>query len=113
MTLKLHIECARKLDERKKQDALACIAPYEKKVTAVSGAQDELLKELLKTLSKADKVAAALSIPEDSDEKRNDLGLRWQIEDLLSRMIGKSNAKEKVDKCGCPCTDTPPRNPMK
>jgi hypothetical protein len=111
-TLKRYIECNPDLDEKKKQAALECIAPYEKAINVVNTKQDELLNKLLQMLSQADKVATALGIPdESSDESTKDLGLLWQIRDLLNRIKGESTASEKVDKCGCRCTDSPSDKP--
>lgn len=95
--LKTYIECNEKLDERRRQDALKCIEPYEKSVREIYGLQEVVLKKLLEILETTDAVAAAMSSP-DADKS---FALKWQLEDLRQRIIGETTSKAKHERCTC------------
>ncbi len=94
--LKTYIECDEELDERKKQDALKCIEPYEKDVLEIYGLQEAVLKKLLEILELAEAVAAAIG-----SKAENSFALKWQLEDLRQRIIGETTSKAKTDRCTC------------
>ena len=98
--LKLYIECNEALDESKKQDALKCIEPYEKKVTEMYGLQENIVKKLLEILERAEIVSAALGSSEEGEDEQ-DFALRWQLNDLRRRIIGEDTSTAKHDRCTC------------
>jgi hypothetical protein len=102
--LKRFIECNESYDERKKQEALVCIKPYETQVKAIYDLQASVLQKLLEILKAAEIVAGDI----DSPGAEPDFALKWQLEDLRNRIAGEATSKAKHDSCTCP---SPPQKP--
>lgn len=106
--LKDQIKCSTTIDEQKKQQALACIEEYAKKLLAISEElKASILKKSLELLHCANWIASVLGNPHQG---KRDLGLRWQLNDLRKRLINEeeTKAKDKMRACGCEHEEKPP-----
>lgn len=97
-TLKQRIECDDKLDTERKNKALDCIKPFEEKVKAVQSMESDLLQRLLKIAHSAKQVAAAVDYP--GSGAGENLGIKWQLEDLKRRISGQTLYTKRERKCG-------------
>lgn len=103
--LKQSIECAEDLDPGRKEKALSCIARFDEQMKLVQGMERDLLSKLLAIAHSAKEVAAAVDYAPDSDESEDrevieNLGIKWQLEDLKERISGGTVYAMRKRKCG-------------